>query len=250
MIFNGKLVNYTKYAIGEIVLVVIGILIAIQLNKLNNDSKLKHEKVEHLKALSEDLNKDLIRLDMLINSEPIYDKNGINLAQAVTNSEKALFLTYKEMTASLADSILSIPVNSGQPLINTETSIYEQLKSTGNLFRIDSKELKTKILNYYTRAKREHLYNVSNWDNIDNTYRKCDFLIEINADRMALGSAFDVLKYKWLFDSNGEEMRLYRMYLYQSRSNQAQNLYKMEELKKMVEELLEDIGKEINKNNG
>jgi len=35
-----KLVNYLKYAIGEIVLVVIGILIALQINTWNERNKL------------------------------------------------------------------------------------------------------------------------------------------------------------------------------------------------------------------
>ena len=43
LISNGKTVNYLKYAIGEIILVVIGILIALQINNWNENRKLLSE---------------------------------------------------------------------------------------------------------------------------------------------------------------------------------------------------------------
>ena len=36
---DNQLVQYSRYAVGEIVLVVIGILIALQINNWNEDSK-------------------------------------------------------------------------------------------------------------------------------------------------------------------------------------------------------------------
>lgn len=39
LVSEGKAVNYLKYAIGEIILVVIGILIALQINNWNEERK-------------------------------------------------------------------------------------------------------------------------------------------------------------------------------------------------------------------
>ena len=53
---ENKTGKYLKYAIGEIVLVVIGILITLQINNWNEINKeIEHEKV-YLKNLKEDLN--------------------------------------------------------------------------------------------------------------------------------------------------------------------------------------------------
>ena len=41
LISEGKTINYFKYAIGEIVLVIIGILIAISINNWNEQNKIE-----------------------------------------------------------------------------------------------------------------------------------------------------------------------------------------------------------------
>ena len=44
----GKTSKYFKYAIGEIVLVVIGILIALQINNWNEENKLKNQEQKYI----------------------------------------------------------------------------------------------------------------------------------------------------------------------------------------------------------
>ncbi len=59
--------NYLKYAIGEIVLVVIGILIALNINNWNEERKLKNELGQfHLSLISE-LNKDVSSITKELN---------------------------------------------------------------------------------------------------------------------------------------------------------------------------------------
>ncbi|UAM99073.1 hypothetical protein K8354_04410 [Polaribacter litorisediminis] len=55
--------RYFKYAIGEIILVVIGILIAIQLNEWRNDSVNAKQKQQVLETLKTDFEVSLTRLD-------------------------------------------------------------------------------------------------------------------------------------------------------------------------------------------
>jgi hypothetical protein len=52
---TGKTAKYLKYAIGEIILVVIGILIALQINNWNENRKLQEQEVQILKELKSDL---------------------------------------------------------------------------------------------------------------------------------------------------------------------------------------------------
>jgi hypothetical protein len=63
LLSEGKTGKYIKYAIGEIILVVIGILIAIQLNDWRNDSINTKQKQQVLLTLKTDFEVSLTRLD-------------------------------------------------------------------------------------------------------------------------------------------------------------------------------------------
>ena len=56
---NNKPLKYMRYAVGEIVLVVIGILIALQINNWNEERKQKQKEIVNLIAIKEDLEHDL-----------------------------------------------------------------------------------------------------------------------------------------------------------------------------------------------
>ncbi len=60
---EGKTSKYLKYAIGEIVLVVIGILIALQVNNWNENQKKAKIKQSYIKNLITDITKDTIQLN-------------------------------------------------------------------------------------------------------------------------------------------------------------------------------------------
>ncbi len=57
LLTENKFSRYLIYAIGEIVLVVIGILIALQINNWNEDYKLEKQEVLKLKEISNSLKK-------------------------------------------------------------------------------------------------------------------------------------------------------------------------------------------------
>ena len=63
---KNKTANYLKYAIGEIVLVVIGILIALQVNNWNENRKNAQEKIEFLNGIRNELGLDSKKADTLI----------------------------------------------------------------------------------------------------------------------------------------------------------------------------------------
>lgn len=62
---EGKTTRYFTYAIGEIVLVVIGILIALQINNWNEDRKATIQEITLLKNIQQDINLD--KLDISFN---------------------------------------------------------------------------------------------------------------------------------------------------------------------------------------
>ena len=59
---DNQFFKYSRYAIGEIVLVVIGILIALQINTWNQEYNKRIEEKEFLEDLKEDLNQALSKI--------------------------------------------------------------------------------------------------------------------------------------------------------------------------------------------
>ena len=66
LIVEGKTANYFKYAIGEIVLVVIGILIALQINNLNEERKENLKSKIYREKIINDLISDTLNINSLI----------------------------------------------------------------------------------------------------------------------------------------------------------------------------------------
>ncbi|RRQ50230.1 hypothetical protein DZC72_06610 [Maribacter algicola] len=120
LLMENKTGKYLKYAIGEIVLVVIGILIALQVNNLNEQRKANDFEVKILKEIRNNLQTDLteIREDL----ELMVDINKACL------SVKNHLLTLDEPTDSLSVSsaILRVtphfnPINSGYNLLQSRS---------------------------------------------------------------------------------------------------------------------------------
>ncbi|WP_340114064.1 DUF6090 family protein [Maribellus mangrovi] len=90
LLAEGKTGKYLKYALGEILLVIIGILIALQINNSNEIRKTENKVVAILKEVQHDLGLDIQQSDELI---AFYRKNDsiINLVQA----DKLTYEDYK-----------------------------------------------------------------------------------------------------------------------------------------------------------
>ena len=78
---EGNLKRYLFYAIGEIVLVVLGILIALQINNWNQNQKTKDVERQYLQSLQEEFNDNLESLEevMKINEQNL--NNALELSK-------------------------------------------------------------------------------------------------------------------------------------------------------------------------
>jgi hypothetical protein len=144
---------YMRYAIGEIVLVVIGILIALQLNNWNEQSKIGKSIDSNLVILKQNLLEDQTQLE--------------NLKQSmITNIHSA--------DSSMLQMKTLIPVdNSIKKFLLTLMHIYQFRPNTNAIETITqsnevpvlSTELRTAILDYYalieTTKEREHISNIN-----------------------------------------------------------------------------------------
>ena len=90
-----KLRNYLKYAAGEIILVVIGILIAVQINKWKEERKETVIEMNMLNEISESLSEEIVSLenDIRLNKMGIENVEMIENVIVSQDTESDTFLT-------------------------------------------------------------------------------------------------------------------------------------------------------------
>ena len=135
---ENKTSKYLKYAIGEIVLVVIGILIALQINNWNEDRKARVKEVEILKDFEKGLQFDILQLDSIVLQ---YDRAKMAIHNLLTHLENDL--SYSDsLDYDFFDSTLVF--DSG----GLTDGAYETLKSVG-FDVITNKEIRDLIILVY-----------------------------------------------------------------------------------------------------
>jgi hypothetical protein len=135
----GKAWRYIKYAIGEIVLVVIGILIALQINNWNETRKERIEEREILADLQSDIRADIENVSYQFGFKTKMVKNYKNCLNILTDKKDADKTEFMESYKS----ILQV----GYVSLNTTT--FTNLQTTGDIRLIKSKALADSIVNYY-----------------------------------------------------------------------------------------------------
>ncbi|MDC6350071.1 DUF6090 family protein [Zeaxanthinibacter sp. PT1] len=134
---ENKLGKYLTYAIGEIVLVVIGILIALSINNWNENRKNSIEEKAILQNLIENLNLSKIQSEQLISEENQLKQNLIQILGVNSNDTRV-------NTKIISDSIFKNAVwdlQSDMPTFNA----YNNLKSTNKLSLIKNKNINEKF---------------------------------------------------------------------------------------------------------
>jgi len=135
---QNKTGKYLKYAIGEIVLVVIGILIALSINTWNEMQKLKTEEIEILQNFKKSIKEDI---------------SGMDRAMAINKRVKKsmnLIIDYMEQDLPYQDSLKYHFGNANvQWLIAINLSVFEALKSK-DLNLISNDSLRQSIIGLYS----------------------------------------------------------------------------------------------------
>ncbi|MET6990791.1 DUF6090 family protein [Sediminicola arcticus] len=155
MITDNKFGKYLIYAVGEIILVVIGILIALQINNWNENRKAEKIELTYLIRLKNDLEKDTLYLEnkmQYLKGEKAKIYQFVHQLYNVQKTEKEfkqLYILQSYVTESLV----------------LQTSTYEELKNTGltNIFQNES--LKIEILDLYREYQiaADHFIEINNF---------------------------------------------------------------------------------------
>jgi hypothetical protein len=158
LVAEGKTIKYFKYAIGEIVLVVIGILIALQINTWSGDRKLNQQETLYLERLLLENKKDIITFTTEIEQLEYNNQKITNLSKAFKDKNSSDSLLVRSAIEYVIDGSL-------YPVFNPSTSTYEDLSSTGNLSVIKNTQLRDQIVGHY-----EYYQSIESGFKIDNNW--------------------------------------------------------------------------------
>ncbi len=136
---ESRFTRYLIYAIGEIILVVIGILIALQVNNWNETRKLNIAEQGYLNSLREDVNKDIQAQDSIITIL----KNNLKSLKALEEELKKI-----DTDPNYEKALFSFVGGMGFPDFISNDHTLETLKSSGNIEVISNKNLRRRILDY------------------------------------------------------------------------------------------------------
>jgi len=150
LLMENKTGKYFKYAIGEIVLVVIGILIALQINNWNEKNKNDQLANVYLMDFKRDLETDIASLEERIN---------INIANSKTVDSIFFTLATKN---KLSNEELVHFFNQNMSLVNESYFIPEkmtirQFEAGNNSQLISSKAFNDKLFKYYSENDRNEM---------------------------------------------------------------------------------------------
>jgi hypothetical protein len=145
LLMENKTSKYFKYAIGEIVLVVIGILIALQINNWNNARINTNLELNYIKNIERDLKRqlDAIQVQMDFESD-IAKKCDIALSSFVENNKLKVDSTFAKALGLII----------GRRTFLNPNPAYKELISSGNIALIKNQGFKDKLINYYLELER------------------------------------------------------------------------------------------------
>ncbi|MEL4456501.1 DUF6090 family protein [Lutimonas vermicola] len=141
--------RYFKYAIGEIVLVMIGILLALQINNWNESQKMNKWEHRFLIDLKNELEVNLNQLEEINNRHKSVGNACIEL--------KSLLNTATIKEKSKIDSVYSLTLF--QTTFFPTTGVYDSGLSAGKIENIKNDKLKYDIMNLYNHYYKRLVYN-------------------------------------------------------------------------------------------
>lgn len=161
---EGKTSKYFKYAIGEIILVVIGILIALSINNWNENRKQNEMLRSIYQIIKEDIRIDISEIDSFINNYETIRKPSFE-AVLDSNTTREEYLKYPEYFTVL-DGFKDFAINQRG---------FDLLKTQSNNINTGKQKLSSKISSFYNR----HMVEI----NIANTEIMREFVYNMNENK-------------------------------------------------------------------
>ncbi len=186
MLTENKFSKYLIYAIGEIFLVVIGILIALQINNWNEQQNIENNQEKYL---------------LLLKEEALKNQNSIiktkALVEATMKAQMEIIQLKKGNIDTLSEKYLAqlfSKVFVWRPTVLYENNVLSELKSTGQLKNIKNDEIRKFLVELEVRydiAKNQE-------NNIFDNFKDANLMITKKGDRwrMFLADSYDEQTFK------------------------------------------------------
>ncbi|WP_242121274.1 DUF6090 family protein [Aestuariivivens sediminicola] len=198
LLSEGKTGKYLKYAIGEIVLVVIGILIALQINNWNENRKDRLKEKELEMALLSDFQETKTRLQETIKKQ----QQAIDYARLVIiNFESNQLLNIKDSLPTFTTWGFGSWFRA-----ETVTKTYQSMISTGNIDLLTNSELKQKLAEFHAELDsgfEDQEESTRLLDALNKQLASFGFILKTNKIRQKLG--FNLLDDSVLKNSVSDE---------------------------------------------
>lgn len=153
LIMKNKTSKYFKYAIGEIVLVVIGILIALQINNWNENRKNAVKETQLLMSFKKDLEENIIELERVIKKS----KNTSSKADSI------LMLQKKEIEDVTLPKLLNLIMDAtGFTIYSTHEGTVQDILGSGNLDIIKNDSIRLAIGSWEANLK-----TIKEWEKME-----------------------------------------------------------------------------------
>ncbi len=162
LLSENRFSKYLIYAIGEIILVMIGILLALQVNTWSNKKQAKIYEKKILIEIRNSLQKDLSLFKRL-------EKRLITKGQAI---DTLLLVRNNKLSLSDEEIINAIEKSSYGILFSYDKGPYETLKSVG-LERIKTDSLRNRLIRFYeVYLPRADLFIIDTYDQYRYTFEE------------------------------------------------------------------------------
>ena len=154
LLSEGKTGKYLKYAIGEIFLVVLGILIALSINNWNEDRKIANTEIEYLIRLRSDL----------ANDTAYYHRRIKDADKVIADHKKVFQISYTEIESArdFYDAFNILEWSSESLSIRDIT--FDEMRNAGQINIIQNDKVKTEILEFYRQVDQveKHFEEINN----------------------------------------------------------------------------------------
>ncbi|MGA7837507.1 MAG: DUF6090 family protein [Ignavibacteriaceae bacterium] len=242
---ENKVAKYLRYAIGEIILVVIGILIALQVNNWNEQRKHKNEEIQFLKGFKRTLNEDIKNVNR-VRKQYELTKESINIL--ISSIEKDI--PYNDSLSHHFGRITQ------HWTLATNNEVFETLKSY-NLNLISNEKLRYEIVGYYSYSDNYLKSDVKTYFSIIEEASKNIFNTRFNAlwngsyTKKSEKSGNIIDSNLRMIPNDYSELKHDRKFLYFLRSLKNQYYWMIEtnlkKIDKKAKALIKNIDKELNK---
>lgn len=193
---EGHVHKYFWYALGEILLVMIGILLALQVNQWNENANNAKEEQFYYAKLVENLQQDTTNLSILITQLD----NQILLIEEVINDFNTK--SSEKLEPDIASALIRLS------FYNPEIATWDNLKSTGKINIIQNQEVIDSLTSYYNRFNN----NTKLWMNANRDYSRNHigpYLMKFDDIRLDFGEDL-TFEYEEIFGSQKRSVNEYK----------------------------------------